>query len=162
MGKLKRVKQTAIKDTTFPFAYVMPQDEWAVRCEAAAQVHLVALKALGQYTHRLSNDEIKYLVPHLYTSMVQEAQKANLQLTNDETLFCAVFEDAYTKLYGEILERYEQAPKGTVEHDWEIVSKLSDEEAYTSFLAQYREVMLQSSRQENTSEINQRQPDVQV
>ncbi len=162
MGKPKRVKQTAIKDTTFPFAYVMPQDEWAVRCEAAAQAHLVALKALGQNTHQMSNDEIEYLVPHLYTSMVQEARKEKLQLTNDEALFCTVFEDAYSKCYREILEQYEQAPKETLEHDWEIVSKLSDEEAYTSFLTDYRAVMQQSFSRENNSEINESQPESQV
>ncbi len=162
MGKQKRVKQTAIKDSIFPFAYVMPQDEWAVRGEAAAQAHLVALKALGQNTHRMSNDEIQYLVPHLYDSMVQEARKEKLRLTNDKALFCTVFEDAYTKLYREILERYEQAPKGTLEHDWEIVSKLSDEEAYKAFLTEYRAVAQQSFSQENNSETNQSQPESQV
>jgi len=162
LGKPKRVKQTAVKDSIFPLAYVMPQDEWAVRCEAAAQAHLVALKALGQNTHQMSNDEIHYLVPHLYNLMVQEARKAKLQLTNDEALFCTVFEDAYTKFYREILERYEQVPKGTLEHDWEIVSKLSDEEAYKSFLTDYRAVVQQSFSQENNSEINESQPESQV
>jgi len=162
LGKPKRIKQNAIKDTIFPFNYVMPQDECSVRCEAAAQVHFVALKALGQNTHQTSNDEIKYLVPRLYDSMAQEARKAKLQLTNDETLFCAVFEDAYIKLYREILERYEQAPKGTLEHDWEIVSQLSDEDAYTSLLTDYRMVIQQSFSRENNSKINESHPDAQV